>query len=136
VSAAPQVLTAGQALLDRAYGRIAKRVEMLEVGLDAGRSTCPAYIDAVNALTALIPCVNATAASELLTTKQLAERLGCDERTVRRHKKAGRLKPAVTAGRVVRWRPDIASNGTATATGAKIPAKSAAGFRPARAVRQ
>lgn len=121
--------------MDRAYRRLAKRVEMLEVGLDAEPATWPEYIAAVNALTALVPCLNANVGDELLTTKQLAERLGVDERTVRRHQKAGLLRPAVKAGRVVRWRPDIASNGTATGTGATIPAKSATGFRPARAVR-
>lgn len=46
---------------------------------------------------------------DLVSTRQLAERLGVSARTIRRRRKAGELKPALELGkRVLRWRPDAA----------------------------
>jgi excisionase family DNA binding protein len=41
----------------------------------------------------------------LLTAADLARRLNCSERTVRRMRLAGHLPPAVRLGKLVRWQP-------------------------------
>ena len=118
--------------LDRARSRALDRLLALEPRLDDD-TTWQAYLDAARTLAVL--ATDHAADALLLTTRQLAERIGCDERTVRRHKRAGLLRPAVEAGRVVRWRPDAASNGIRSGTALRMTAKSAAGSGPTRAVR-
>jgi excisionase family DNA binding protein len=41
----------------------------------------------------------------LLTAADLARRLNCSERTVRRMRLAGNLPPAVRLGKLLRWQP-------------------------------
>src|SRR5262249_51847734 len=85
--------------------RALERLLALEQRLDDD-SAWSGYLEAARTL-ALLTAARA-ADAPLLTTRELAERLGCDERTVRRHRRAGLLRPAVEAGRLVRWRPDPA----------------------------
>lgn len=46
---------------------------------------------------------------ELLTTAQMAERLGIAPKTLLKHKAAGAVKPALQRGKLIRWKGDEAA---------------------------
>ncbi len=60
-----------------------------------------------------------------LTTKELAQRLGANERTVRRHQRAG--VPVLAQGRVIRGASDSVPRGTASGAAAAGTANNARG---------
>ena len=106
MSARAQALTTSQVLLDRAYRRLAMRVGALEAELEDSPAMWPAYIDAVRALAAVVPLLSTIAATEMLTTRQMADRLGIKPKALLRHKKSGAIRPAVQIGKLIRWRAD------------------------------
>jgi predicted site-specific integrase-resolvase len=46
------------------------------------------------------------AGGELLTTAQMAERLGIKPKTLLRHKSNGAVRPALQRGKLIRWKGD------------------------------
>jgi len=48
-------------------------------------------------------------AAPLLTTKEMATRLGITTRTLLQRKKRGHIRPSVAHGKALRWRPEDAS---------------------------
>ena len=121
--------------LQSARGLLVARLAVLEARIGGGDETAwPDYLDTLNALVR-VRAETAPGAGALLTTAQLAERLGWSEKTVRRRWKKGQLSPAFQDGKALRWRADARPTGTANGTGARAPASSAAGYGPGRAVR-
>lgn len=92
-------------VLERAARRVADRLVGLESRLDSGGD--PAwrdYLDAARTLAALVPLLPAS--QGLLTTAELAARLGVAAKTLRKWRAAGWARPALERGRVVRWTAD------------------------------
>ena len=85
-----------------AAGRLVARLAVLEGQLDAGdRDVWSEYTDVARTLAAIWPLL---APGQLLTTAQLAAKLGISPKTLRRRKALGLLQPALEHGRLVRWR--------------------------------
>jgi len=118
--------------LDRASRRVVARLEALEDRLEAGDDVWAAYLATVQTLVVL---ARDRQPGRLLTTRELAERLSVDERTVRRHRKAGALIPALARGRVIRWAADSVPRGTPSGTAPRDTANDARGSSLSRAVR-
>src|SRR5262245_32800062 len=57
----------------------------------------------------MLPCVEPGVRGELLTTGQMAERLGIAPKTLLKHKAAGVVRPALQRGKLIRWRGDEAT---------------------------
>jgi hypothetical protein len=92
--------------LDRVASRLVARLAVLEGQLDAGdRDVWSEYTDVARTLAAIWPLL-APAQHQLLTTAELAARCGVSEKTIRRRKALGLIKPALEHGRLFRWRAD------------------------------
>jgi hypothetical protein len=78
--------------LQNAGARLLRRVDALEARLDQGENVWTDYLATLTALVAVVG----------LTTKQLGERLGITDRTVRRRARAGKLASVSKIG--ARWR--------------------------------
>lgn len=91
--------------LRRAVVRLVEHLRELEPRLDAGEDCWTAYETAAVALAQLEATMAPGAVGRLLTSRELADKMGISTRTLRRHKAAGRLAPAATLGRTARWRP-------------------------------
>jgi excisionase family DNA binding protein len=94
--------------LERAQLRLVGRLDKLEECLAAGdEAAWASYCEVVAALAVVVTAQTAPGASgQLLTTRQLAERLQLSPRTVRRKVKAGELTPVRLGARgrgAVRW---------------------------------
>jgi len=89
--------------LQRAESRLAARLEQLEPVLTDDAGAWQEYRETAVALATL--ATSAAQRGDLLSTSELASRLGVSPRTVRRRKKSGDLTPALQLGkRVLRWR--------------------------------
>jgi len=120
--------------LDRARRRVLARLHELEAGLDAGEvSAWPAYLATLEAL--MVLAHDRQQPGRLLTTRELADRLGVSSKTIQRHRKTGTLTPALARGRVIRWAADSVSRGTAPGTAPTVGANDARGTSLSRAVR-
>jgi helix-turn-helix protein len=83
-----------QLAIARAEARLVERLEQLEAKLDAGdEPSWSAFCEAAATLAAIVPVIQPGASGELLTTRQLADRLPLSPRTIRRKAKAGELAP-------------------------------------------
>src|SRR6058998_635679 len=105
---------AAELALDRAGRRVLARLQALEVRLEAGDDS--AWEDYLTTIQALLVITRERRPGQLLTTKELAQRLGVNERTVRRHRQLGALTPALARGRVIRWAADSVPGGTTLGT--------------------
>jgi hypothetical protein len=95
--------------LARSARRLTGRLQELEARLEKGDETAwPSYCDTVHALAAVAPTLSPEYRGALLTTAQMAERFGVTPKTLLKHKAAGRIRPAVQSGRMLRWRGDEA----------------------------
>lgn len=94
-----------RAVLERAMARLQTRVAALEERLEAGdESAWGPYCEAVEAL-AVVADRNAPGShGELLTTAEMAAKLGLSPKTVLRRKASGELRPALQKGKLIRWR--------------------------------
>jgi methylphosphotriester-DNA--protein-cysteine methyltransferase len=91
--------------LQRAPRRLAARLAELEAREALDDAGWREYRETAVALATLV--ASAAERSDVVTTQQLADRLGISARTVRRRRKSGELKPALQLGkRVLRWRGD------------------------------
>jgi hypothetical protein len=98
-------LTGPVALLDRARALLTARVNELETRVRHGdENAWPAYLAVVSALSALVADTAPGRRGELLSTRQMAERLGIAPKTLLRRKARGDVRPAMQAGKLIRWK--------------------------------
>jgi len=113
-------LTAAPAILERAARVLLTRVETLISPAETGDPAALADLIAlVGPLSTLLPQLEPEARGALLTTQQLAERLGVKPKTVLRRRARGELRPALASGRLIRWRASDALAGNAAGNGAR-----------------
>jgi hypothetical protein len=105
-----------QGVLTLAYRRLAARVLELDARLETRDTTWSEYYDAVRALASIVPRLGE---GELLTTDDMAKRLGLSTKTLLKHKKAGAIRPAMVRGKLIRWRGDEVVNGNGNGNGAR-----------------
>lgn len=108
-----QIRAAGQAFepvkqLACVLERLANRLEALEAQLDAGEDAWTPYLATINTLISVMDQAAPGSRGELITTRQMAERLGIAPKTLLRHKATGAVKPALQRGKLIRWRGDEA----------------------------
>ncbi len=85
---------------------MAARLAVLQVRIDGGDGRAwPAYLEAARTLAALLPVLS-PAQNRLLTTAELAARLGISPKTLRKRRALGLARPALEHGRLLRWRAD------------------------------
>lgn len=82
---------------------LVKRAGELRARLEAEPALWPDYMDAVRTLAAIAPAVAPEASGRLLRTEEMAERLGMSAKTLLRHKTSGKITPAVSRGKCIRW---------------------------------
>jgi hypothetical protein len=90
--------------IQRAQQRLLKQLERLGPQVDAGDAeTRREYRETAIALAQLAAA--AERRGDLLTTRELADKLNVSTRTIRRRRRTGSLEPAVQLGpRVLRWK--------------------------------
>ena len=97
-------------MLAGARQRLVDRLADLEARLDAGDAAAwDAYVVTLTALLGVLEQVAPGTRGELLTTAQMAERLGIAPKTLLKHKAAGAVKPALQRGKLIRWKGDEAA---------------------------
>lgn len=99
-------LLSPEALLTRARQLLLSRVGELEARVRAGdEDAWPLYLAAVSTLSALVAETAPGQNGRLLSTRELAQRLGVSAKTVLKRKRAGEIRPAMQAGkRLIRWK--------------------------------
>jgi helix-turn-helix protein len=90
--------------LGRALVRLSSRLEALEAQLDAGEDVWGEYAALAGALATVLGHASPGAHGELLTTRDMAARLGLKPKTLLRHVASGAIVPAVRRGRLIRWK--------------------------------
>ena len=96
---------ASRVALQRAEKLLVSRLEALHARLESGDQTAAAdYCEAARTLAALLPLIAPEASRRLLTTAELAEKIGVSPKTLLRHKATGKITPAVARGKLIRWR--------------------------------
>jgi hypothetical protein len=63
-----------------------------------------AYISTLNALVGVLAQMAPGSQGELLSTRQMAERLGIAPKTLLRRKARGDVRPVMQAGKLIRWK--------------------------------
>jgi len=93
-------------VLERAARRVADRLAALEARLDSGSyAVWREYLQSLHVLATVVPLLG-PGQTRLLSSAELAARLGVAPKTVRKWKARGLIRPAVERGRVVRWKAD------------------------------
>jgi hypothetical protein len=88
---------------------LSARLVALEAQIRAGDETAwESYLATVHALAVVGLQAAPGARGELLTTAQMAARLGVKPKTLLKHKAAGAVKPAQQRGKLIRWKGDEA----------------------------
>jgi predicted DNA-binding protein (UPF0251 family) len=92
-------------ILERAVARLQARAAALEERVEAGdESAWSAYVEAVEALAAVLPRLDRGADGALLSTAEMAHRLGVAPKTLLRHVARGSVTPALRRGKLIRWK--------------------------------
>lgn len=95
--------------LDRARGLLTARLDQLEVRLRQGdEDAWDSYLATLTTLALVSSQAAPGAHGEMLTTAQMAARLGVKPKTLLKHKAAGAVKPALQRGKLIRWKGDEA----------------------------
>lgn len=89
--------------LGKAEAVLAERLESLRLRLTTEPALWPEFCDAARALAAIAPATAPEATGAMLTTEQMAERLGLSVKSLLKHKKQGSIRPAVEKGKLLRW---------------------------------
>ena len=90
--------------IDKAARLLAERLDVLEKRVQDGDETAwAAYQGTLRALTALLPHLGPERGA-LLTTAEMADRLGISPKTLLRHKSKGKIRPAIVQGKLLRWK--------------------------------
>jgi hypothetical protein len=94
-------------VLARAERRLRDRIEDLERRLEAGEDRWREYGEALQALVAVAAQLAPEQSGRLMSTAELAAKLGVSAKTVLRRRKRGELTPAVQLGErgraALRW---------------------------------
>jgi hypothetical protein len=91
--------------LFRARQMLEARLVALEPRIHAGdEGAWDAYVSTLNALVGVLSQVASGSQGELLSTRQMAERLGIAPKTLLRRKAKGDVRPAMQAGKLIRWK--------------------------------
>jgi helix-turn-helix protein len=85
--------------------RLAQLEERLQ-GADDGVWT--SYVETAHTLALLLPQLPPERQGALLTTKEMATRLGLSPKTLLKHRKTGAIRLPVQRGKFIRWRGDEA----------------------------
>jgi hypothetical protein len=85
---------------------LAARLATLEVELAEGELRWTDYIATVHALAAIVPSLAPERGGGLLTTAEMAGRLGISPKTLLRRKSEGEIRPVLQRGKLIRWRGD------------------------------
>lgn len=81
------------------------RLAQLEVRLREGDAAAwPDVLATASTLCAVLGQLMPGARGELLTTKEMAMRLGISEKTLLKHKSKGAVRPALQRGKLIRWK--------------------------------
>lgn len=97
---------------DRAARLLAERLDLLEQRVREGdESAWAAYQEALHTLAALLPHLGSERGA-MLTTAEMADRLGVAPKTLLRHKAKGRISPAVAQGKLLRWKGNEVLDGS------------------------
>ena len=92
-------------ILERAVARLQARTAVLEQRIEAGDdSAWSAYVETIGALVALLPRLDRGADGALLSTAEMAHRLGVAPKTLLRHVARGSVTPTLRRGKLLRWR--------------------------------
>jgi hypothetical protein len=84
---------------------LSQRLAALEGRLQEGdESAWTSYTDTVMALASVVQNLAPERSGELLTTAEMATRLGIKPKTLLKHKGRGQIRPALQAGKLIRWR--------------------------------
>lgn len=85
--------------------RLRARLAQLEEQLDAGEDVWMLYCVTAQTLAALLRPVQAPGErAGLLTTKQMALKLGVASKTLLAHRRRGTVRAALTKGKLIRWK--------------------------------
>jgi hypothetical protein len=99
-----------RAVLARALARLQERAASLEQRLETGdESAWSSYCEAIEALAVVADRTAPGSHGELLTTAEMATRLGVAPKTLLKHKARGQVRPALQTGKLIRWRGDEAT---------------------------
>ena len=94
-----------RAVLKRAVARLQARAAALEQRIETGDDGAwSAYVEAIEALAAVLPRLDRGADGALLSTAEMAHRLGVAPKTLLRHVARGSVTPALHRGKLLRWR--------------------------------
>src|SRR5438445_10246424 len=97
-------------VLSRALPLLEARLVELEDHLQGDAGAWPEYLATLNTMATVLAQLRPEAGGALLTTKQMAERLGVQPKTVLAMRKRGQLRPAREIGKrgraAIRWRGD------------------------------
>ena len=105
-SVTPERQGAAQGELQRSANILMARLVSLEEELESNESRWTEYIATVQGLAAIIPCLAPERGGALLTTAEMAVRLGISSKTLLRQKSSGGIRPALQRGKLIRWRGD------------------------------
>ena len=98
--------------LHRVRTRLQARLVTLETRLATDQdaeAVWPEYIQALDLFLRIEDRIAAQApAAPLLTTKEMATRLGISVRTLLQRKKRGHVRPSIAHGKALQWRPEDA----------------------------
>jgi hypothetical protein len=98
-------MTSLSATLARISRRLEHRLDDLERRIDAGdESAWAELLPTLEAAARLDACLTPGAHGELISTKELAARLGVTPKTILKRKGKGQLTPALQRGRLIRWK--------------------------------
>lgn len=95
-----------EAVIERSARLLAGRLLVLESKLETGEAAWREYREIAGTLALMAPHVTPARRGELLTTAQMAARLGLSSKTLLKHKAAGAIRPALQRGKLLRWRGD------------------------------
>ncbi len=90
--------------LGKAQPLLIGRLGQLQARLQEGNeSVWPEFLQVVQALVALTQAVKPENGGPMLTTQEMASRLGVATKTLLRHKAQGKIQPTVAKGKLLRW---------------------------------
>lgn len=93
--------------LERAAQRLGERLAALEARLDDAPESWAEYREVASALALILPQLAPERRGALLTTAEMAERLGIAPKTLLKRKARGEVRPAVVLGKrgraALRW---------------------------------
>jgi hypothetical protein len=99
--------TSGISPLTVAWDLLSARLRQLEDRIRQGdEASWDPYLATLTTMTTLLAQTSPGSRGELLTTAQMAERLGIAPKTLLKHKAAGTVSPPLQRGKLIRWKGD------------------------------